>query len=643
MRSFQHRLLELVHKEKKQLGYKWAASGSELDGIVLAGLSAADFRAHQAELHDFNLKQAEMSAQSGASERLISYTVSRDDHPEEFAKLGLVEPLQSVGTDGALRTTAESPRELVFLVGAPKETRWYESYVESVQVLLVPFPSDDDERVEIRIIKGSSSTFYMSDGREETAVRFQHTAAAQDFDYWTDTCEAASSPVLESDQIRYSPYGRWRLQVQSQLADQAALQQVQQIQFRFKVRQRAIVGAAAGLPMFANDNFAGSEGVVIVQDEGKCPGIQKDVSPGGESSTASGGNGSGGMSAGGVAAIVLILLCAAVGVVAYNVQRSKREDQVDDNSWGNRFGRSVRALPVKLRMPTVRGGMDGGGRARDRAPTIVEQRPGPGRSIKAYVVPTGPSIKRKTELDHFQSEGASCGIDNAQYEYRSFGPGPSGGGGSLPPDITLVPRRSSYQSAAGGERPVPRHSSLATRINLRAQQADLSSRVTASSAVNGRAPAAPTLPRKRAQTSAAFDHRQESGYGPVTEIEGPIQMMRERASTCAVPYEQANGVGGETSHVQESPYAAVQHRVSPSNVALDRSGANGGGGGGGSRAGIKPRGEREASVYDGFAGGSGNDDGRVPSNISRGRVHGQSGQYGFGGGGSGGGGNDEEA
>ena len=84
MRSLQNRLLELIHKEKRQLEYKWVTS---IDDIELSGLNAADFRVHQAELLKYNLDKMESAAESGVSERSVSFTVDRLEHPEEFAKL----------------------------------------------------------------------------------------------------------------------------------------------------------------------------------------------------------------------------------------------------------------------------------------------------------------------------------------------------------------------------------------------------------------------------------------------------------------------------------------------------------------------------------------------------------------------------
>ena len=120
----------------------------------------------------------EASAASGVSERLVAFTVARSDHPEEFAKLGVMDAV--LQPDGS---TEAKPRQMVFLIDAPEETRWFSSYVTEVETLLVPFPGAADEQVEVVITKDTDSLFVTDDGMKVNAVRFQHASTSQNFDY----------------------------------------------------------------------------------------------------------------------------------------------------------------------------------------------------------------------------------------------------------------------------------------------------------------------------------------------------------------------------------------------------------------------------------------------------------------------------
>jgi len=429
MRSLQNRLLELIHKEKRQLEYKWVTS---IDGIELSGLNAADFRVHQAELLKYNLDKMESAAESGVSERSVSFTVDRLEHPEEFAKLGVVDSRELLGRD----SNQQQASQMVFLIDAPVETRWYSSYVTEVETLLVPFPGIEGERIEVKITKDTDSLFITEDGLKSSAIRYQHAKTAQDYDYFTADCSAASKPVLQSDTIRYSPYGRWRLEVQTQhITNKAALLDVNQIQFRFKLAQKTIAGARAGLPMFANDSFAGDSGVEILRDDVGCPGLSAftnldQSSTGGGGSVDTAADGSSGMSGGAAAGLAIGLILVAGLLVFMLVKRGKASESAqyaeDGTLVSNRQSLPARTFAsFKLRLPSIR----------KRAPTImVEQTTHDrGRSTSvAYQIPMADSIKSISEL---MPEGPGGGnatthadIHAAAVKARSMG-GKKGAGG----------------------------------------------------------------------------------------------------------------------------------------------------------------------------------------------------------------------
>ena len=420
MRSLQNRLLELIHKEKRQLEYKWVTS---IDNIELAGLTAADFRVHQAELQKYNLDKAEAAAADGVSERSVSFTVDRSEHPEAFAKLGVVDNRALLGRDA----NQQQATQMVFLIDAPEETRWYNSYVTEVETLLVPFPGIEGERIEVKITKDTDSLFITDNGMKSSAVRYQHAKSAQDYDYFTVDCSAASKPVLQSDTIRYSPYGRWRLEVQTQhITNKAALLQVDQIQFRFKLAQKTIAGAKAGLPMFANDSFAGESGVEILRDDAGCPGMAEFATVNVDQSVAAGdADGKKGMSAGGAAGLAIgVILIVVVLAVAFVKRDTGEAAQFAEDGSEIRTGKMARTFAsFKLRLPSVR----------KRKPTItVEQTTHDrGRSTSvAYQIPMGDSIKSISELVP-AGPGVSGGeIHAAAVKARSMGKSQVGNAGN---------------------------------------------------------------------------------------------------------------------------------------------------------------------------------------------------------------------
>jgi len=272
MRNLQHRLLELFHKQRRQLEYKWLEDLK--DEFSLSALTVADFRVLQSKLSDFNLRRQEESASSSANERVVSFTVSRQRHPEEFAKLGL----QETNSKGDSR-----PKSMVFAIDAPTESSWYASYVTKAEAYLVPFTSGQaDDRVNIKIIKGATSQFLLKDGAKASSMTFQHAPNTRQFDYFVDNCEPASKEVLDSALIRYSPYGKWHLQVQTAgLGDDfSSLLDVSQIQLRFTLQHKTVDQAATNLPLFAND-IAAPNGVTIWRPgtDSQCPVEVEDILP----------------------------------------------------------------------------------------------------------------------------------------------------------------------------------------------------------------------------------------------------------------------------------------------------------------------------------------------------------------------------
>ena len=314
MRNLRHRLLELFHKQRRQLEYKWLEDLD--DKFKLPDLSVASFRSLQADLSNYNIRKDEASSDNTANERVVSYTVSREQYPEEFSKLGAAETVKITDSSGKQQEIVVQD-ELVFTVNAPPLSRWYASYVTKVEAYLVPFSSGTDQRVTIKMVKDTSSLFLKDDGKKANAVTFQHATNTRYFDYALSNCKPASKQVLDSSLIRYSPYGKWRLQVQTQdLKDRSSLLDVTQIQLRFTLQQKTVETKVSKLPMFADDMMS-PEGISVVVNSDTCPveGVAGVKSEAGAGSSDDESDSSGAGMLAGIVAAVVILLCVVVVVV----------------------------------------------------------------------------------------------------------------------------------------------------------------------------------------------------------------------------------------------------------------------------------------------------------------------------------------
>lgn len=238
-------------------------------------LTVASRRVFCPPSHSYDLEQEEAQVAEGASNsRDVTFRVSSQRFPAEFAKLARVQQQFQLADDGTYSSVATSP-ELIFNIDAPAASKYYNSYFTEVQAVLSPFNPNApaDEKVDVRIVKDSGSLILREDGLRKNGVSFQHVQIPVNFDYTVRDCKAASSVAsedLQGNAIRYSPYGQWRVQVQAQhIADKAALSAVTDIEFRFKLTQKTVNSAQTGLTMFANDPVPSSSGVNPVRPG--CP------------------------------------------------------------------------------------------------------------------------------------------------------------------------------------------------------------------------------------------------------------------------------------------------------------------------------------------------------------------------------------
>ena len=275
VQGLQHRLLELVYQERRQLESKWL---TDLSAFRLPGLESDDFMQFQAKLFDYNLEQNAALATSSVNERLVNFAVTRSQQPEQFAKLGVTSLVNLTREDGSQDVIAVQA-ELSFDIEAPDAAAWHGSYFTEVRVFFGPanILRDNLKTISIKITKGSNSLFLRPNGLKANAVTFEHTALVRTFDYFTADCRSATSTVTDSELIRYSPYGTWRLQLVSSSIDPQLLMQIHQVHFQFRIRHQAVALPPSVPFMFGNDAANDPEvypdGIVIVREDAEttCP------------------------------------------------------------------------------------------------------------------------------------------------------------------------------------------------------------------------------------------------------------------------------------------------------------------------------------------------------------------------------------
>jgi hypothetical protein len=253
----------------------------------LDSLKPADLKKFQAELFDYNNQRESALATSGFTERLVAFSATRDELPEQFAKLGVTSNVSATDLYGAkLSQPVPVKTELEFNIEAPEQAGWHGSYFTEIRAFFGPNGvldgSPGDGRISLRITKGTDSLFFKADGRKENAVRFEHEAVVREFDYFPEACAPASTAVTESDLVRYSPYGRWKVELLNQDIDPKVLMKIDQIHFQMRIRQLSVPNLQPGVSpiMFendgANDPEAYPNGIVVINEEQE--GCQPDVS-----------------------------------------------------------------------------------------------------------------------------------------------------------------------------------------------------------------------------------------------------------------------------------------------------------------------------------------------------------------------------
>lgn len=275
----QQQLLELVHKQHRQLEYRWL----ELFPFALDGLETKHFKTLQAKLSKFNLDNTAKDAGHGKHEDHVKFTVTRDQYPSQFALLGAksTSKVSKPGSEGGT-VVFSFPSAVTFTIDAPQRTAWHSMYFTTVEVFMLPFkPKSDagiDRQVEFYLFKESPSTFFTSNGAKSAVVAFQHTPRSQRFAYLTDTCQQLGKQLIDDALIQHSPYGRWSIEVQTQnMGPEAleALQHVQQLQFHFTVHHSYVSPTPGNVPLFAGDAFSPNRIPMVLAPKeaelGECP------------------------------------------------------------------------------------------------------------------------------------------------------------------------------------------------------------------------------------------------------------------------------------------------------------------------------------------------------------------------------------
>lgn len=245
-----YRVMELMHKQRRQLEYVWltpprVAYPSKLDAQSL-------LRA-QAELRDWNLGMKEDKT-AFASDAWMSYTVDRSQYPVEFAKLGTKVMFMKNGTSIAAPGSAT---EMTFVIEPPAQVNFWHARVMDVKVVVYPLQSRHYKDIMVKLTKGPESHFFTSDGSRDSIKTYSHMERVFYRSYRINSCETVAEEEDTSDYIAYSPYGTWKVDIlPAFFGDAVALQQADRIEFRFKLRSIPVLNPSQGLPMFESDKYA---------------------------------------------------------------------------------------------------------------------------------------------------------------------------------------------------------------------------------------------------------------------------------------------------------------------------------------------------------------------------------------------------